>query len=113
MNSFFNVRFFWEVFVTLLVMTDPQLLTGIPAARRRRSFAAAGVELRWTQDRRPVAVQGSCGAWYSVIIGARPGRTPGQGGAERPRARPRGSSAGAGRRDQAVRRERAGLSRPV
>jgi multiple antibiotic resistance protein len=43
-NSFFNIRFFWEVFVTLLVITDPPgtvpvflgMTHGRPAAERNR-----------------------------------------------------------------------------
>lgn len=39
MNSFFNVKFFWEVFVTLLVITDPPgivpVFLGMTAARPR------------------------------------------------------------------------------
>jgi multiple antibiotic resistance protein len=43
-NSFFDVKFFWEVFVTLLVITDPPgivpvflgMTHGRPAAERNR-----------------------------------------------------------------------------
>ncbi len=40
MNSFFDVKFFWEVFVTLLVITDPPgivpVFLGMTASRTRR-----------------------------------------------------------------------------
>lgn len=54
MGSVFNVRFFWEVFVTLLVITDPPgvvppflgLTRGLPAAvRARLAWQAAVVAL--------------------------------------------------------------------
>jgi multiple antibiotic resistance protein len=54
MNSFFNVKYFWEVFVTLLVITDPPgivpvfvgMTAGRPAAERHRlAWQAALVAL--------------------------------------------------------------------
>jgi multiple antibiotic resistance protein len=54
MNSFFDVKFFWEVFVTLLVITDPPgivpvfvgMTAGRPAAERHRlAWQAAVVAL--------------------------------------------------------------------
>jgi MarC family membrane protein len=54
MNSFFNVKFFWEVFVTLLVITDPPGIVPVflgmtfsrPAAERNRlAWQAAVVAL--------------------------------------------------------------------
>ena len=54
MNSIFNVKFFWEVFVTLLVITDPPgivpvfvgMTVGRPAAERHRlAWQAAVVAL--------------------------------------------------------------------
>ena len=51
MNSFFDIRFFWEVFVTLLVITDPPgivpvflgMTRGRPAAERSRLAWQAAV----------------------------------------------------------------------
>ena len=77
MNSFVNVKFFWEVFVTLLVITDPPgivpvfvgMTVGRPAAERHRLAWQAADPVKLERNKANVAFV-PLGALLLAVAGA-------------------------------------------